>query len=104
MIEKLKGWAINFLLKKYALGYLVKGYEKITGYKTQIATGLWVLIWLAERLGYVDPAFGNQIRTGLEVAGGMAFMQKLKRHQGTVDKVVETVKEATAATAAAPKP
>lgn len=86
-MEKIKLVVFKFLLHKYALGYVVKLWESIKGYKTQICIGLWVVVFLLEQSGSIDSALSEQIRTGLEVAGGFSLMQKLQRYKPYIDEL-----------------
>lgn len=84
-METLKLKILEFLSRKFILGWAVQFWEKATGYKTQICMALWVIVYIGKMTNYIDNNLADQVLTGLEVAGGFSFMQKLKRYQPIID-------------------
>ena len=92
-MENLKLKIIQFLLNKYALGYLVKGWSAIKGYKTQIFGVICVLVYVGETTGQIPHDLAEQLYALFGGLGGMAFMQKLQRYQPVIEQTVNKVKE-----------
>jgi hypothetical protein len=90
-MEKIKLMMFKILLKKYALGYLVQGWEKLKGYKTQVAVALMVLTYSLEQAGQIPSELSKQIYPYLEAMAGFAFLQKLQRVQPYVDELKKEV-------------
>jgi hypothetical protein len=99
-MNKIKSWAINFLLKKYALGYLVKGYRAAAGQRTNIAIALGALVWGAQVLGLIPAELADQLYKIIGTIGSITFIEKLKRYQKTAEGLVTVVKEEAAKDAA----
>src|SRR3990167_471616 len=79
-MEFLKTKIVKFLLQKYVLGYMVKGYEKLTGYKTQICAAAWCIVLGAKLMNYIEPQLADQVLHQLEAAFTISALQKLKRY------------------------
>ena len=92
-MEKLKLMVASYALKKYALGYLVKGYSSLRGYKTQIAAAVGIAVWLAQITGYVTPEQAQILYGIVGAGGGMALLQKLQRYEPMVEEIAQKVKE-----------
>lgn len=69
----------KLLGKKYLLGGVIEIYRAITGYKTQIAGVLLVLVYVAKFTGFITPDLADQLVLLLSGAGGVTLAQKLKR-------------------------
>lgn len=95
-MNKIKTWAINFLLKKYALGYLVKGYRAAAGHRTNIAIVLGALVWVGQLFGVITPELADQLYKIIGTIGSITFIEKLKRYQKTAEGLVTAVKEEAA--------
>ena len=93
-MERFKVMVINMLLKKYAMGFLVKGWDALKGYKTAIFVTIMVVIKLLEMTGQIPADLAQQIYPYLETGAGFSFMQKLARYQPIIDEVVEGVRKA----------
>lgn len=91
-LEKIKNKIILVLLKKYALGYMVDGWEFITGYKTQVFFALTVLTWVAETLGGLPPEVSKHAYELFGSGAAFSFLQKLKRHKKIIQEVGGMVK------------
>ena len=94
-MEKIKMFVFNILLQKYVLGWAVKGYKGLSGYKTQVCMGLYAAVWLASKLGYIEDGLANQVELGLQVAGGFSFAEKLAKIDPYVNKGIDAVKDAS---------
>jgi len=92
-MEKLKAAILNFLLKKYALGYLTQGWGKLRGYKTQVFSVLAFLTWVGEVTGQIPKELSGQLYTIFGSGAGFAFLQKLQRVQPQVEALVEEIKK-----------
>lgn len=92
-MDKIKNMILSFILKKYALGYLVDAYSKIKGYKTQLFTAICIGVYIGETLGQIPHELAEQLYTLFGGLGGMAFIQKLQRYQPLIDKTVNDVRE-----------
>ena len=92
-MEKIKNKIIEILLKEYVLGYFIKGWEKVGGYKTQICVVAWVAVFLCEFAGWIEPELAQKVLTGLEVAGGFSLMQKLKRYDVYKEQLKSAISE-----------
>lgn len=86
-METLKIKILEILSRRFVLGWFVQLWEKTTGYKTQICIALWVCVFIGRMTGYIDADLSEKVLTGLEVAGGFSFMQKLKRYQPIIDEL-----------------
>ena len=95
-MEKIKTWIMTKIISKYCLGFIVKGYRALEGKKTGIAIALAVLVWVGEVFGFIPKETAASLYAILAPAGGMAFMEKLKRFQKTAEKVAEAVKKEAA--------
>jgi hypothetical protein len=91
-MNKIKDWAVNFLLKKYALGWLVKGYRTAAGWRTTIAIVLAAAVWVGQLLGYLSPEMADQLYKIIGTIGSITFIEKLKRYQKTAEGLVTVVK------------
>lgn len=91
-MENMKLLVFRFLLKKYALGYLVKGWEKAKGYKTIIFTVLMALTYAGEQFGYLPKDLADKLYVLFSGGTGFSFMQKLQRYQPYVDEVKNAVR------------
>lgn len=69
----------KLLGKKYLLGGVVEIYRLLTGYKTQIVSGLLIVVYAAKILGYLPADLADQLIALLGGAGGITLAQKLKR-------------------------
>ena len=92
-MEKLKMMLLSMILKKYALGYLVKGWSGVKGYKTQILVAIGVGVYAAERFGYVPKEVADQLYPYLFGGGAVTFMQKLQRYEPIVNQTISSVRE-----------
>jgi len=92
-MQTLKEKIVGFLLKKYILGYLVKGWTAAKGYKTQIFMGLSVLTWIGEVTGNIPHDVATQLYAGFGGGAGFSFMQKLQRYQPQVEGLINEVKK-----------
>lgn len=84
---------VAFLLKKYTLGYLVKGWSKLRGYKTQIFAVLTGLVWVGEVTGQIPKDTASQLYAVFGSGAGFAFMQKLTRYQPEIEDLIKDVKQ-----------
>jgi hypothetical protein len=91
-MNKIKDWAVNFLLKKYALGYLVKGYRAAAGWRTTLAMVLAAAVWLGQVFGYLTPELADSLYKVIGTIGSITFIEKLKRYQKTAEGLVTVVK------------
>lgn len=91
-MERIKLFIFDLILKKYALGYLVQGWVKLKGWKTQICAVALVLVWLGEVSGYIPKELADQLEVIFSTGGAFAFMQKLQRAEPFVKEMVEKVK------------
>src|SRR3990167_5685930 len=90
---KLKLMVFNLLLKKYLLGYLVKGYDKLTGWKTQLCAVAGLAVWLAETFGGMDHALAEQLYIFFGGSAAVTLADKFKRYQSLIEQGVNAVKE-----------
>lgn len=92
MLDNIKLKVFKFVLEKAGGKYLVGGYGKMAGYKTQVFFGLGIAVALAEFFGYIPPEAAAQMKEQFKVspeelaaagigAGIISFMQKLKRYE-----------------------
>ena len=91
-MQKIKDMVVAFFAKKYALGWLVSGYRALEGKKTQLAIVLMAVTWLLEVFGIIPKELAAQIYGVLGPIGGMTFLEKLKRFQGSAERVANSVK------------
>ena len=92
-MQKIKDMVIGFLAKKYALGWLVKGYALLEGKKTELAIVAVVIIWLGEVFGIVPKEIAANAYAVLGPIAGVTFMDKLRRYQKVAEKVADSVKK-----------
>ena len=95
-MERIRLFIFNVLLQKYILGWAVKGYKGLSGYKTQVCMGLYAAVWVAAHMGYIEPELANQVELGLQVAGGFSFAEKLARIEPYVAQGMKAVKDEAA--------
>lgn len=93
MIEKLKNLVLNIAIKKYVLGWASDGFKKAEGYKTQICAVLWVGVYVAQLLGYIDPQSSEAVRAALAGAGGLSFAAKIARYKEVIESNAGKVRE-----------
>lgn len=91
-MDKIKTWAVNFLLKKYALGYLVKGYRAAAGWRTTVAIVLAAAVFAGQVFGYLSPELADELYKVIGTIGSITFIEKLKRYQKTAEGLVTIVK------------
>jgi hypothetical protein len=65
--------------KKYLLGGAVEIYKALTGYRTQIATVLTVIVYVAKILGWIPHNISDPLIALLTGAGGITMAEKLQR-------------------------
>jgi len=92
-MNKIKDWVVSLLLKKYALGWLVKGYRQVAGWRTAIAAFLAILVFGGQLMGYLPPELADQLYKIISTIGAITFVEKLKRYQKTAEGLVTVVKE-----------
>jgi hypothetical protein len=93
---KLKDWVMGILAKRYLLGWLVKGYSLAEGKKTQLAAVLALLVWVGEVFGFIPKELAATLYTVIASIAPVTFLEKLKRYQGTAEKLADAVKEEAA--------
>lgn len=91
-METLMKKIAKFLLQKYALGYLVKAWSAVKGYKTQIFTALSVLVYGLQLAGQIPPDLATQLLTVFGSGAGFAFIQKLQRYETDIKEIVDDVR------------
>ena len=91
-MNAIKNRIVDILLKKYVLGYLIKGYSSLRGYKTQIFATICVAVYFGELLGKIPHDTAESLYQIFGSLGGMALVQKLQRYS-VVKETVETVKK-----------
>lgn len=101
-MNKIKDYVVSFLLKKYALGWLVKGYRQAAGWRTTLAMVLGGLVWLGQVFGYLTPEMADSLYKVIATIGSITFIEKLKRYQKTAEGLVTIVKTEAAKTPEAP--
>lgn len=96
MIEKVKMLIAKVILNKYLpTTYILKGWESLRGYRTQICALAWVLCYEFGKYKagpFADPEFTSK---ALEWLGGMAsvtFLSKLKTWTPYLEQGIEAVK------------
>ncbi len=89
MFDRIKA----FFVKKYLLGYLVEGYKKLNGNKTQIVMVLAAGVWGAARLGYLSPDQENQAYGLLGGAGSITMLSKLEKWKGMAEELGQEIKK-----------
>lgn len=89
MLDKIK----LMIVQKYILGYLVKGYSAVKGYKTQIVMVLAILTWAAARFQYITPDQEKNFYEILGGAGTVTILQKLQRWQSMADQLGKITQE-----------
>ena len=92
-MNKIREWVLNFLVKKYALGYLVKGYRAAEGWKTYLAMAACVIVFTANVFGYIPDGLADSLYSVIGTFGVTAFIEKLKRFQKTAESVATTIRE-----------
>ena len=91
-MNKIKDWVVSLLLKKYALGWLVKGYRTAAGWRTTAAIVLAAIVWLGQLFGYLSPEMADSLYKIIGTIGSITFIEKLKRYQKTAEGLVTVVK------------
>ena len=91
-MNKIKDYVVSFLLKKYALGWLVKGYRTAAGWRTTLAMVLGAVVWLGQVFGYLTPEMADSLYKVIATIGSITFIEKLKRYQKTAEGLVTIVK------------
>ena len=89
MLENLKLKIIKLILKKYFLGWAIKGYTAVKGYKTQIFVALAILTWIGEMAKVIPQELAKQLYEVFGAGGSITFMQKLSRYQPVIEELVE---------------
>lgn len=92
------------LVKKYILGYLVTGWGKLKGYKTQVCIAVGIAVYVGYVLGYIDYDTMIKAETGLGTAGGYSLLDKLERFDKYVKAGKEFLDKASATPVEPPKP
>lgn len=92
-MSKIKDWMLGVLAKKYALGWLVTGYRKATGYKTGVAVALCGLVFVAQIFGFIPEQMADELYKILGAVGSVTFIEKLKRYQKVGENLANAVKE-----------
>lgn len=93
MIEKIKLKLIKFVVNKYALGWIISGWELLAGYKSQIFFALSLLTWGGEITGVIDSETALKLYGVFGTGFGQSFMQKLKRYKKYIIPVMEEARE-----------
>jgi hypothetical protein len=95
-MNKIKDWVVGLLVKKYALGWLVKSYRAASGWRTGIAIGLSLIVFAAQAFGYIPESLANEIYKVLGSAGAVTFLEKLRKYQKVAEKAAGAIKEEAA--------
>lgn len=93
MIEKVKLAILKTILNKYALGYLVKGWAGIKGYKTQIVLAVGIGVKVLKTVGYLPKEVAEPLYPYLLGASAVTLMQKLQRYQPIIDELIQGVRK-----------
>ena len=101
-MNKIKEWAFNFLLKKYALGWLVAGWKKASGWRTVIAGVLAVMVFIGQALGYVPEALAEELYKVISSIAAVSFLEKLRKYEKQAAAAAEMVKAEAAKAPEAP--
>ena len=86
-MEKIKLIVFRILLKKYILGWLVKGWGAIKGYKTQLSVAAFAVVYLLEQTGQIPTELAKQIYPYLEAMAGFSLIQKLQRAEPYIEEI-----------------
>lgn len=89
MLTKIK----MFFVKKYIMGWLIQGYQKINGNKTQIVMVIAAGVWGAARLGYVTPEQEEQLYQLCGGAGSITLLSKLEKWKTMADELGQEIKK-----------
>ena len=95
-MEKIKNMVINFLLKKYALGWLVKGYRAASGWRTVAAGVLAAAVFVGQVLGYIPENLADELYKIIGSIATVTFLEKMRKYQKAAESVVGMVKEEAA--------
>lgn len=79
-MERIKLAIVKFLVKKYALGYILLAYKKCYGYKTQIITVLMVATYVAKEFFGLDPKLADQLYLWLGGSVTITGLEKFKKY------------------------
>lgn len=83
----------KFLLKKYMLGYMIKGWTSLKGHKTQIFALICIGVFAGQVTGYIPPDLAKQLYAIFGSGSAFSFLQKLQRYQSVIEQGVSLVKE-----------
>lgn len=100
MLDNIKEWVMGLLLKKYALGLVVKAWDFADGYRTQISMASAIAALVSGHLGYMPMDKANEMALTLGGTAMATFLEKLRKYDGLIVKVSDLVKEARAEKAA----
>lgn len=97
MLDKIKLLIAKIVLHKYLpVQHIIKVWDGLKGYRTQICAVLWIAAYEFGKYkvgAFNDPAFTNQV---LEWLGGMASVTLLEKFKGwtpLLEEGIETVKQ-----------
>jgi hypothetical protein len=93
MLDKVKEYLMAVLLKRYALGVVVKGWDLADGYRTQISMASAIAVLVAGYLGYMPIDKAHESALLLGGSSIATFLEKLRKHEGLITRVGDMAKE-----------
>jgi len=92
-VEKAKAVVMKFLLNKFVLGWLVKMFQKLTGWRTETSAIVVAALTVAYVMGFVPEDVYQPVVAAVGGFGGFAFLDKLLGYKDIFDKVADEIKK-----------
>lgn len=92
MIDKIKGWVMTVLVKKYALGWLVDLFKKAQGYKTQISALGCIATYIMTLFG-LDDKVAEALYAFFGGTGAFSGLDKMLRYKEDAKSVVDEARD-----------
>lgn len=93
MIEQIKVKLMKFVVSKYLMGYLVKAWNFLRGYKTQIGIAAAIVVFSLKVAGVIDESVYKNAIEAISVWTGIAFIDKVARYKDSIEGVIEEVRK-----------
>lgn len=87
MLNWLKNKILGVVLNKYVGGWVVDLYKKLEGLKTQVITGVILVLTGLYVSGNLDHETWKNACEALAAAAGITLMDKLHRHKSVLDSL-----------------
>lgn len=94
LAAKLSAPVIKFMVKKYAMGWLIDLWKTLDGKRTQTSALLAGLVLSAGFMGLIEMERAWDLAAAVGGAGAFAFLEKLRRHKSVIEELSSDLRQA----------